>query len=411
MDFLLIGLYLKWPLRKPPGLILLLWCSLGIVLKMVPSVEGVCPRLCRCDSKLLYCEGLNLTDVPRNLSSALGLSMRENNLTELREGHFAGLSQLTWLYLDHNNIDVVEEGTFDRLRRVKELDLSTNHIESLPNGTFRPLPTCASWTYRTTDCRRWNPTLRIFQDCRSMQFLDLGYNQLQSLARNSFAGLFKLTELHLEHNELVKVNLAHFPRLISLRTLYMRNNRATVVVSTLDWTWPFLEKIDLSANEIAYIEPHVFESVPNLKALMLDANRLTAVEQRILDSWSSLGSITLAGNEWECSRNVCALAQWLSAFRGQRDSQLLCSSPDVAQGEDVLDAVYAFQLCEDGIDQATTTMGWYPGYTTKDQARGGPTANPYDPPAAEGGAVVTNSFTVTVANLDDIDSTMQIHKV
>nr|XP_029543241.1 leucine-rich repeat transmembrane neuronal protein 1-like [Oncorhynchus nerka] len=433
MDFLLIGLYLKWPLRKPPGLILLLWCSLGIMLKMVPSVEGVCPRLCRCDSKLLYCEGLNLTDVPRNLSSALGLSMRENNLTELREGHFAGLSQLTWLYLDHNNIDVVEEGTFDRLRRVKELDLSTNHIESLPNGTFRPLPNLRILDLSYNRLQALEPDLfhglrkltnlhlrynalkfvpvRIFQDCRSMQFLDLGYNQLQSLARNSFAGLFKLTELHLEHNELVKVNLAHFPRLISLRTLYMRNNRATVVVSTLDWTWPFLEKIDLSANEIAYIEPHVFESVPNLKALMLDANRLTAVEQRILDSWSSLGSITLAGNEWECSRNMCALAQWLSAFRGQRDSQLLCSSPDVAQGEDVLDAVYAFQLCEDGGDQSTTTMSWYPGYTAKDQAWGGPTANPYDPPAAEGGAVITNSFTVTVANLDDIESTMQIHKV
>ncbi|KAL1023502.1 hypothetical protein UPYG_G00041610 [Umbra pygmaea] len=423
MDFLLIGLYLKWPLRKPPGLILWLWCSLGILLKMVPSAEGVCPRLCRCDSKLLYCEGLNLTDVPRNLSSAIGLSMRENNLTELHEGQFAGLSQLTWLYLDHNNIDIVEEGAFDRLRRVKELDLSTNHIESLPNGTFRPLPNLRILDLSYNRLQALEPDLfhglrkltnlhlrynalkfipvRIFQDCRSMQFLDLGYNQLQSLARNSFAGLLKLTELHLEHNELVKVNLAHFPRLISLRTLYMRNNRATVVVSTLDWTWHFLEKIDLSANEIAYIEPHVFESAPNLKTLMLDANRLTAVEQRILDSWSSLSSITLAGNEWECSRNVCALAQWLSAFRGQRDSQLLCSSPDVAQGEDVLDAVYALQLCEDTGDQVTTPLGWLPEYT----------ANPYDLPDAEPGEVVTNSFTVTVANLDDLESTMQIHKV
>eukprot|EP00064_Thunnus_orientalis_P000891 superscaffoldBa00000052_g892 len=213
-----------------------------------------------------------------------------------------------------------------------------------------------------------------------MQFLDLGYNQLQSLARNSFAGLFKLTELHLEHNELVKVNLAHFPRLISLRTLYMHNNRATIVVNTLDWTWHFLEKIDLSANEIEYIEPHVFESAPNLKVLMLDSNRLTSMDQRILDSWSSLDSITLAGNDWECSRNVCALASWLSAFRGQRDNSLLCSSPDTAQGEDVLDAVYAFQLCED------------------------------HPLEGEGSEVVTSSFTVTVGH-DDLESTMQIHKV
>uniref|UniRef100_A0AAV2LLV3 Uncharacterized protein n=1 Tax=Knipowitschia caucasica TaxID=637954 RepID=A0AAV2LLV3_KNICA len=291
----------------------------------------------------------------------MGLSMRENNLTELREGQLSGLSQLTWLYLDHNNIDIVEEGAFDKLRRVKELDLSSNRIENLPN-------------------------VRIFQDCRSMQFLDLGYNQLQSLARNSFAGLFKLSELHLEHNELVKVNLAHFPRLISL------------------------QKIDLSSNEIEYIEPHVFESSPSLKVLMLDSNRLAALDQRILDSWSSLDSITLAGNEWECTRNVCALASWLSAFRGQRDSSLQCSSPDTAQGEDVLDAVYAFHLCEDTSIEVTTA-GLYA--STRDLAHGGSvllgpfTPNPYE---GEGSEVVTSSFTVTVGN-DDLESTMQIHKV
>lgn len=435
MDFLLIGLYLKWPQQKPPGLIL---CSLGIFLKMLPLAEGVCPRPCRCDGKLLYCEGLNLTDVPRNLSGALGLSVRENNLTELHEAQFAGLSQLTWLYLDHNAVDVVEEGAFERLRRLKELDLSANRIESLPNGTFKPLPNLRILDLSYNRLQALEPDLfhglrkltnlhlrynalkfvpvRIFQDCRSLQFLDLGYNQLQSLARNSFAGLFKLTELHLEHNELVKVNLAHFPRLIALKTLYMRNNRATIVVSTLDWTWHFLEKIDLSANEIEYIEPHVFESVPNLKALNLDSNRLTSLDQRILDSWASLASITLSGNEWECSRNVCSLASWLSAFRGQRDSSLLCSGPDAAQGEDVLDAVYAFQLCEDPPLLDATTAGLHAPTRERTGASssvflGPATPNPFDLQAEGGGGdVATGSFAVTAGH-DDLESTMQIHKV
>ncbi|XP_056441936.1 leucine-rich repeat transmembrane neuronal protein 1 [Gadus chalcogrammus] len=434
MDFLLIGLYLKWPLRKPTGLILV---SLGLLLRTAAQAEGGCPRQCRCDSKLLYCEGLNLTDIPRNLSSAMGLSMRENNLTELREGHLAGLAQLTWLYLDHNNIDLVEEGAFDRLRRVKELDLSSNRIESLPNATFRPLPNLRILDLSYNRLQALEPDLfhglrkltnlhlrynalkfvpvRIFQDCRSMQFLDLGYNQLQSLARNSFAGLFKLTELHLEHNELVKVNLAHFPRLSALRTLYMHNNRAAIMVSTLDWTWQYLEKIDLSGNEIEYIEPHVFESTPHLKVLMLDSNRLSAVEPRILDSWASLDSITLAGNDWECNRNVCALASWLSAFRGQRDSTLMCSSPDIAQGEDVLDAVYAFQLCEDPPSEVTTAG---PYASTRDRARGsgggsvlvGPfTLGPYE---GKGGESATGSFTEPAGgDMDDLESTMQIHKV
>ncbi|KAG7461790.1 hypothetical protein MATL_G00194840 [Megalops atlanticus] len=398
---------------------------------MLPVVEGVCPRQCRCDGKLLYCEGLNLTEVPHNLSSAVGLSLRENGLSELREGQFAGLTQLTWLYLDHNSIESVEENAFERLRRMKELDLSSNKIESLPNTTFRPMPNLRILDLSHNKLQALEPDLfhglrkltnlhlrynalkfvpvRIFQDCRSMQFLDLGHNQLQSLARNSFAGLFKLTELHLEHNELVKVNLAHFPRLISLRTLYMQHNKATIVVSTLDWTWSFLEKIDFSGNEIEYIEPHIFESVPNLKSLQLDSNRLTYIDQRILDSWTSLTSITLSENKWECSRNVCALASWLSTFKGQHDSALLCASPDIAQGEDVLDAVYAFQLCEDPVDVTVPTYTF-----TKDRPRGygydGPTRNPYELQDMEGGEIVTSSFTVTEPG-EDHESTMQIHKV
>nr|XP_009669654.1 PREDICTED: leucine-rich repeat transmembrane neuronal protein 1 [Struthio camelus australis] len=368
MDFLLIGLCLNWLLRKPPGLIL---CTLGIVSKMLPAVNSGCPQLCRCEGRLLYCESLNLTEMPRNLSGMMGLSLRYNSLSELHDGQFAGLMQLTWLYLDHNHICSVEGNAFQKLRRVKELTLSSNKITQLPNTTFRPMPNLRSVDLSYNNLQALEPDLfhglrklttlhmrsnaikfvpvRIFQDCRSLKFLDIGYNQLKSLARNSFAGLFKLTELHLEHNDLVKVNLAHFPRLLSLHSLCLRRNKVTIVVNTLDWIWK-LEKMDLSGNEIEYMEPHVFESVPHLKSLQLDSNRLTYVDSRILASWKSLTSISLAANAWDCSRNVCALASWLSDFKGRYDGNLLCATPEYAQGEDVLDAVYAFHLCEDAAD-------------------------------------------------------------
>ncbi|XP_069060762.1 leucine-rich repeat transmembrane neuronal protein 1 [Pleurodeles waltl] len=368
MDFLLLGLCLNWLLRKPPGWIL---CTLGVLLKLAPLVSAGCPRLCRCDGRLLYCESLNFTEMPQNLSGVLGLSLRYNSLPELRDGQFTGLAQLTWLYLDHNHISSVEGSAFQRLRRVKELTLSSNRLTHLPNSTFRTMPNLRSVDLSYNLLQALEPDLfhglrklttlhlrsnslqfvpvRIFQDCRSLKFLDLGYNQLKSLARNSFAGLFKLTELHLEHNDLVKVNLAHFPRLLSLHSLCLRRNKAVIVVNTLDFVWR-LEKLDLSGNEIEYIEPHVFEAVPHLETLQLDSNRLSHIDPRILASWKSLTSISLSGNIWDCSRNVCALASWLSRFQGRSDNSLLCASPDYAQGEDVLDAVFAFHLCEESAD-------------------------------------------------------------
>nr|XP_006203954.1 leucine-rich repeat transmembrane neuronal protein 1 [Vicugna pacos] len=355
MDFLLLGLCLHWLLRTPSGVVL---CLLGACFQMLPAAPSGCPQLCRCEGRLLYCEALNLTEAPHNLSGLLGLSLRHNRLPELRAGQFTGLMQLTWLYLDHNHICSVQGDAFQKLRRVKELTLSSNQITQLANTTFRPMPNLRSVDLSYNKLQALAPDLfhglrkltalhmranaiqfvpvRIFQDCRSLKFLDIGYNQLKSLARNSFAGLFKLTELHLEHNDLVKVNFAHFPRLVSLHSLCLRRNKVAIVVSSLDWVWN-LEKMDLSGNEIEYMEPHVFETVPHLQSLQLDSNRLTYIEPRILNSWKSLASITLAGNLWDCGRNVCALASWLSNFQGRYDGNLQCASPEYAQGEDVLD--------------------------------------------------------------------------
>ncbi|KAB0393047.1 hypothetical protein E2I00_013745 [Balaenoptera physalus] len=326
MDFLLLGLCLYWLLRRPSGVVL---CLLGACFQMLPAAPSGCPQLCRCEGRLLYCEALNLTEAPHNLSGLLGLSLRYNSLSELRAGQFTGLMQLTWLYLDHNHICSVQGDAFQKLRRVKELTLSSNQITQLANTTFRPMPNLRSVDLSYNKLQALAPDLfhglrklttlhmranaiqfvpvRIFQDCRSLKFLDIGYNQLKSLARNSFAGLFKLTELHLEHNDLVKVNFAHFPRLISLHSLCLRRNKVAIVVSSLDWP-------------------------------------------RILNSWKSLTSVTLAGNLWDCGRNVCALASWLSNFQGRYDGNLQCASPEYAQGEDVLDAVYAFHLCEEGAE-------------------------------------------------------------
>ncbi|XP_001364560.2 leucine-rich repeat transmembrane neuronal protein 1 [Monodelphis domestica] len=431
MDFLLLGLCLNWLLRKPPGWIV---CVLGVGFQMLPAAQSGCPQLCRCEGRLLYCESLNLTEAPHNLSGMMGLSLRYNSLSELRDGQFTGLMQLTWLYLDHNHICSVEGDAFQKLRRVKELTLSSNQISQLANTTFRPMPNLRSVDLSYNNLQALAPDLfhglrklttlhmranaikfvpvRIFQDCRSLKFLDIGYNQLKSLARNSFAGLFKLTELHLEHNDLVKVNLAHFPRLVSLHSLCLRRNKVAIVVNSLDWVWR-LEKLDLSGNEIEYMEPHAFEAVPHLESLQLDSNRLTYIDPRILNSWKSLSSITLAGNVWDCGRNVCALASWLSNFKGRYDGNLLCASPEYAQGEDVLDAVYAFHLCEDA--SADPTSGHLLSAVTN-HSDGAARASPATTVSADGlldveGARTTDGVGGVTVPVEHAENAVQIHKV
>uniref|UniRef100_A0A8C2FJA8 Uncharacterized protein n=1 Tax=Cyprinus carpio TaxID=7962 RepID=A0A8C2FJA8_CYPCA len=83
-----------------------------------------CPRSCRCDGKIVYCESSAFRDVPKNLSGGCqGLSLRYNSLASLKAGQFVGLNQLIWLYLDHNYIANVDARAFQGIRRLKELIL------------------------------------------------------------------------------------------------------------------------------------------------------------------------------------------------------------------------------------------------------------------------------------------------
>ncbi|XP_012959978.4 leucine-rich repeat transmembrane neuronal protein 2 isoform X1 [Anas platyrhynchos] len=360
-----MGLHFKWPLGAR---MLAALYAMSMVLKMLPALGMACPPKCRCEKLLFYCDSQGFHSVPNTTEKgSLGLSLRHNFITELERDQFASFSQLTWLHLDHNQIATVREDSFQGLYKLKELVLSSNKIFHLPNTTFSQLLNLQNLDLSFNQLSSLHPELlyglrklqtlhlrsnslrtipvRLFWDCRSLEFLDLSTNRLRSLARNGFAGLIKLRELHLEHNQLTKINFAHFLRLSSLHTLFLQWNKISNLTCGMEWTWGTLEKLDLTGNEIKAIDLTVFETMPNLKTLLMDNNKLTTLDSKILGSLPSLTTVGLSGNLWECSPKICALATWLSGFRGRWEHPILCHSPDHTQGEDILDAVHGFQLC------------------------------------------------------------------
>ncbi|XP_066499345.1 LOW QUALITY PROTEIN: leucine-rich repeat transmembrane neuronal protein 4 [Hoplias malabaricus] len=331
--------------------------------------EPPCPRSCRCDGKIVYCESNAFRDVPKNVSiGCQGLSLRYNSLGSLRAGQFASLSQLVWLYLDHNYINVVDSQAFQGVRRLKELILSSNKITQLENSTFHIIPNLRNLdlSYNKLQVLQSNQfqglrkllslhirsnslkivPMRVFQDCRNLEFLDLGYNRLRSLTRNAFAGLLKLTELHLEHNQFSKINFSHFPRLTNLRALYLQWNRVKSVTQGITWTWTSLQKLDLSGNDLQVLDANIFHCLPNLQTLNLDSNKLSNVSQEAVAAWISLTAVSLAGNIWNCSHSLCPLVAWLTNFSGNKEATMICAGPKDVQGMEVMDAMDIFGFCK-----------------------------------------------------------------
>lgn len=344
--------------------------------------ERPCPLSCRCDGKIIYCESNAFRDVPRNVSvTTQGLSLRYNSLMNLRSHQFAGLSQLVWLYLDHNYIAAVDGQAFHGIRRLKELILSSNKITLLRNNTFHDVPNLRNLDLSYNKLQLLQPSqfvglrkllslhlrsnslktvpMKVFLDCRNLEFLDIGYNRLRSLTRNAFAGLLKLVELHLEHNQFSKINLAHFPRLTNLRALYLQWNRIKLLTQGPPWMWTSLQKLDLSGNELEELDPSTFQCLPNLQTLNMDSNKLTNISQQTVDAWISLTTISLAGNLWHCNPNICPLAAWLKAFKGNKETTMICASPKESQGEKVSDIVETYNICRptpSPVPTTTTTL-------------------------------------------------------
>ncbi|TNN70693.1 Leucine-rich repeat transmembrane neuronal protein 4 [Liparis tanakae] len=330
--------------------------------------ERPCPLSCRCDGKIIYCESNAFRDVPSNVSvGTQGLSLRYNSLMDLRSHQFAGLSQLVWLYLDHNYISDVDGEALHGIRRLKELILSSNKITQIKNNTFHDVPNLRNLDLSYNKLKVLQPNqfvglrkllslhlrsnslktvpMRVFLDCRNLEFLDMGYNRLRSLTRNAFAGLLKLIELHLEHNQFSKINFAHFPRLTNLRALYLQWNRIKLLTQGLPWMWTSLQKLDLSGNELDVLDPRTFQCLPNMQTLNLDSNKLSNVSQQTVEAWISLTTISLAGNLWYCNPNICPLVAWLKAFKGNKESAMICAGPKEAQGEKVTDVVETYNIC------------------------------------------------------------------
>lgn len=365
--------------------LLQLWLVFTVVvpawLLVAPSGirERPCPQSCRCDGKIIYCESNAFRDLPSNVSvGTQGLSLRYNSLASLRSHQFAGLSQLVWLYLDHNYISAVDGQAFHGIRRLKELILSSNKITQLKNDTFHDVPNLRNLDLSYNKLQALQPNqflglrkllslhlrsnslktvpMRVFLDCRNLEFLDIGYNRLRSLTRNAFAGLLKLIELHLEHNQFSKINFAHFPRLTNLRALYLQWNRIKLLTQGLPWMWTSLQKLDLSGNELQALDPSTFQCLPNLQTLNLDSNKLSNVSQQTVEAWISLTTISLAGNLWYCNPNICPLAAWLQAFKGNKESTMICAGPKEAQGEKVTDVVETYNVCTATPTPVPSTM-------------------------------------------------------
>uniref|UniRef100_A0A915KF17 LRRCT domain-containing protein n=1 Tax=Romanomermis culicivorax TaxID=13658 RepID=A0A915KF17_ROMCU len=228
-----------------------------------------------------------------NLSNLIKLDLSMNKINRTFQLTFFDLPKLQYLSLSSNFLNKIESGTFSDVSNLEILDLSRNHFIKFESqylyGLKRLKKLNLAGNYIT------NVELNDFKS--HLIDLDLSSNLLQQVDEKTFAEFYQLVKLNLAENSLMDVHNKAFLSDHRLSDVNLSRNELTFVRKMTFSGQKMLNNLDLSGNFLRKIDPIAFGQ-DNLHNLYLNSNKFQHVPQQALELVKgSLCSLDLSDNQ------------------------------------------------------------------------------------------------------------------
>ena len=247
----------------------------------------------------------SLTNITRLLCMNFILSNLTNLNTVIEKISFSNLS-----------IQNIELHYFKKLIKLKYLSIQLNDLNIIKNFTF--------------------------EDLKKLEYLTLTENNITNIESSSFKGLYSLRVLDLNYNAILELHIDtfkimdqsgnHLAKIIT--NINLRKSKLKVIRSRL-FVFDEMDSIDLSYNQITYIEKNAF-SIKNILYLNLRGNNLSSIDEYVFHTINITLLLSIFDNKIICN---CDL-QWIERhtkmlehlnhnanknIKCQKDEQLLTS--------------------------------------------------------------------------------------
>jgi hypothetical protein len=136
---------------------------------------------------------------------------------------------------------------------------------------------------------------RMFVNLNSIKSIDLSFNMIANVYRDSFVNLPVLTELNLSYNQISVVPRDLFQNLPTLEKINLSYNKISNLPEDLLQNLSNLTKIDLSNNQISII-PNIFKNLRKLTYISLGYNQITTIYANTFINLPASNMIGLVGN-------------------------------------------------------------------------------------------------------------------
>ncbi|XP_010897049.1 biglycan a [Esox lucius] len=233
--------------------------------------QPTCPFGCQCNQKVVQCSDLGLFYVPHDIPRETRLlDLQSNQITEIREDDFKGLSNLYTLVLVNNKISRVHPRALMPLKMMHKLYFSHNQLTAVP----RNLPSSLV-ELRIHDNHIKRVAAGAFSGLRNMNCIEMGRNPIQNsgLEPGAFDGL-KLSFLRISEAKLTGIP-KDLPE--GLHELHLDGNQIQAIEQGDLNQYDGLYRLGLGYNQIRHIEHGSLYYLQNLRELHLENNRINNV--------------------------------------------------------------------------------------------------------------------------------------
>ncbi|KAH8403371.1 hypothetical protein KR222_011428 [Zaprionus bogoriensis] len=183
--------------------------------------------------------------------------------------------------------------SIDMPKSVELLDLSYNDITNIDADCFETTLHLINLTLAHNAIHTLH--MDAFAELRHLRSLDLSYNRLEQIDEHLLEANAQLLHLNLEGNKLATLGDSPLLRSTSLRSLNLRNSQINQLSTNLLSALPQLRQLDLAQNMLITLSVNVFHAPRYLASLNLEENPLNCDRALIkVATWLSLRGVAVS---------------------------------------------------------------------------------------------------------------------
>lgn len=209
------------------------------------------------------------------LQNVTTLNLSNQSITAIRNDGFSDAVHLVYLNLSKNYINLIGNSSFAKANALKILDVSYNNVSNLYflQQHLQNLTELYLQSNNLIDI----PT-NAFETQKFLIRLDISNNKILNIQENSLP-LLKLQYLNIDNNKLTGV-LA--PKVFTpskyIRYLDLSNFRLTKIDKMALVDTPVLARLNISHNNLEYIDASNFKGMDNMYSLDISYNKLSRLQ-------------------------------------------------------------------------------------------------------------------------------------